>query len=69
MNEDARSATPKFSYRKNHDGTIDSICLHCYRTVCSCSGTCPDNCARAELKHECNLDDVAGLSVKRAEEG
>jgi hypothetical protein len=68
MNENGRSVEPEFSYHENKDGTIDSICLHCYRTVCSCSGTSPDNCAPAELRHKCNPDDVARLSVKRTDQ-
>jgi hypothetical protein len=55
---------PAFSYRENKDGTCDSICLECYRTVCSCSGPCPDSCAPAELKHKCNTEDVPRLKVK-----
>jgi|HubBroStandDraft_5_1064220.scaffolds.fasta_scaffold1544234_1 hypothetical protein len=64
MNENVSSGEPEFSYRKNQDGTIDSICLHCFQTVCSCSD---NNCAPAELKHKCNPVDVARMRIKHAE--
>ena len=65
-NEDVSPVEPEFAYRDNQDGTIDSICLHCYLTVCSCAGACPDNCAPAEQKHKCNPDDVLHLKAKSA---
>ena len=41
-----------FARRIDHDtGLIDSICLHCFATVCSASDTAIN--ARAERAHPC----------------
>jgi len=67
MNDDRHSPEPKFDYRKNKDDTIDSICLQCFLTVCSCAGSCEDSCAPAEREHKCHPLDVARVRIKGAE--
>ena len=66
MTWDASSVEPEFTHRHHDDGTIDSICLRCYLTVCSCPGASACSCASAERKHECNPDDVARFESKIA---
>jgi len=61
MSEDRCPARPEFSYRKNKDGTIDSICMFCFLTVCSRSTTNLDSCADAEREHRCNPDSLTRL--------
>jgi len=57
----AQTLEPEFTYRKNKDATFDSICMQCYQIVCHCSGTRPEDCTPAELKHKCDPNDVACL--------
>ncbi|HTD54120.1 MAG TPA: hypothetical protein VK670_01970 [Silvibacterium sp.] len=48
---------PQFAKRRNSDGTMDSICLNCFRTV----ATCTDQLELIEFEkdHRCTLDDTA----------
>src|SRR5215467_13277526 len=62
--EDGCPAKPDFSYRRNADGSLDSICMHCYLTVCSCFGESPDSCAPREQQHKCNHEEVTRLRVE-----
>ena len=64
MSEDRRPARPEFSYRKNTDGTIDSICMLCLLTVCSRTTTNLDSCADTERAHRCNPDDLTRLKTE-----
>ena len=54
-----KAATKKpFSHRKNRDGTFDSICPHCFRTIAN--RTTEAQLAKDEFRHVCldwDLDD------------
>lgn len=56
---DESSAQTRFTYRKNQDGTIDSICLSCYRTVCT--ATSKDRLMDEERMHKCLRKDLDWL--------
>ena len=56
MREGVFPSEQKFAYRQNQDGTIDSICLLCYRTVCS--ATSKDGLGDGERMHKCLLIDL-----------
>jgi hypothetical protein len=45
------SETGEFAYRANEDGTVDSICLMCYRTAGS--ALCGISLKDLERKHSC----------------
>ena len=49
-----------FAHRLNEDGTIDSICLSCFRTVVTTSDEVESS--EHELKHDCDRlrDIIAG---------
>ena len=53
---------PLFHHRHNPDGTVDSICLACYRTVASS----PDEAllSAQERSHACLEDDVYSASAR-----
>ncbi len=46
-----------FVHRANRDGTTDSICKHCFVTVCT--SIWETDLARAERGHVCDPDTVA----------
>lgn len=49
----------EFAHRHNRDGTVDAICLHCYRTVDT--GRTIEDLAESQRSHICNENDVAFL--------
>jgi hypothetical protein len=51
-----------FSHRANKDGSFDSICLFCYRTVATASNEA--DLRAAEASHSCSqkLDGTPGLA-------
>jgi hypothetical protein len=60
-----------FAYRENANGTVDSICLRCFRTVGTASSR--QVLAEAELPHRCEIDLLSAVNagtdrVKRAVE-
>lgn len=46
-----------FAHRANNDGTTDSVCRHCFVTVCT--STWETDLAEAERRHTCDLGVVA----------
>lgn len=46
-----KSGFPQFQHRHNSDGSIDSICLSCFRTAAT--GSNPRELASAEAAHVC----------------
>jgi hypothetical protein len=53
MNSDGKK---EFAHRLNADGTFDSICLDCYRTVSSANRE--EDLLKGEKKHSCPADDL-----------
>jgi hypothetical protein len=45
-----------FSHRLNNDGSFDSICLRCFRTIASNNHEIA--LAAVEARHECELADL-----------
>ena len=45
-----------FSHRPNNDGSVDSICLRCFRTIASNNHEW--SLAMLESQHECDLVDL-----------
>jgi hypothetical protein len=41
----------RFAHRRNKDGSVDSICLACYRTVATAGSE--EELLAAERKHKC----------------
>jgi hypothetical protein len=56
MAQDQTEDTTGYSYRNNQDGTVDSICRCCFRTV----GTAHNEEAlfASELTHRCSEDNI-----------
>jgi hypothetical protein len=48
-----------YAHRRNADGTSDSICLHCFRTVASCNRS--TDLPEMESQHRCRAEDVECL--------
>lgn len=48
-----------FAHRPNRDGTTDSICRHCFATVCT--STWETDLAQAERGHVCDPNVVSRL--------
>ena len=46
----------EFTHRHNDDGTVDAICLQCYRTVGTAKTT--EDLAESQRSHECAEDDL-----------
>jgi len=63
MNGDDSPSQQEFSYRTNDDGSIDSICMACYRTIASAISKV--GLADEERKHTCNPEDVFRLNSAR----
>jgi hypothetical protein len=64
-----------FAHRANNDGSIDSICLHCFRTIASNSHE--RSLATVESQYECDpvdimrlehlkIDNITQIDVKRS---
>ena len=52
---DTMETEEDFAYRQNGDGSFDSICLHCYRTVMTANNI--DDLAEHNRRHQCrNID-------------
>ena len=45
-----------FSHRPNNDGSVDSICLRCFRTIASDKNE--RSIAMVEFQHECDPSDI-----------
>ena len=45
-----------FAHRPNNDGSVDSICLRCFRTIASNNHEM--NLATVESQHECDPVDI-----------
>jgi hypothetical protein len=43
-----------FAHRPNDDGSFDSICLHCYRTIATANSV--EGLMEAERLHKCDND-------------
>jgi hypothetical protein len=56
---DAVSSPVKFAHRRNADGSIDSICLKCYRTVAS--RRAEEELDAPQAAHVCSGFDLAHL--------
>jgi hypothetical protein len=41
----------RYIHRQNEDGTVDSICMHCFRTVATAKAI--ENLAEAQRNHHC----------------
>ena len=48
-----------FNHRPKPDGTVDSICLQCFRTVATVNDE--EQLATVERQHRCDPNDLAGL--------
>jgi hypothetical protein len=53
--------TPDYSHRLNPDKTIDSVCLHCYKTVASSFAI--EALAVHEARHNCSAASSCDASV------
>ena len=47
---------PKFAHRENANGTFDSICLRCFRTVATARSE--SALREKEQQHACDLEDL-----------
>jgi hypothetical protein len=57
---------PSFQHRQNDDGSCDSICLRCYRTIASTRYE--DWLAHEESNHTCTLLDLHAWMSDRAQQ-
>ena len=58
----AEAPTRFFAYREKKNGYCDSICLDCFRTVCSEQSKA--DLALKEHSHVCNVADLLVLAEK-----
>ena len=54
------SVFSRFAHRLNDDGSVDSICLHCFRTVAS--KNFESALAMVESQHKCDPRDIIRLN-------
>jgi len=52
----------RFAHRQNKDGTIDSICLHCFLTIASSKSI--RTLAMTESRHRCDISLIALKDVQ-----
>jgi hypothetical protein len=58
----AEKRATTFHHRQNRDGSFDSICSRCYRTVSS--GQVQSNLVPAENLHTCNPADLPHACIQ-----
>jgi hypothetical protein len=50
---------PKFVHRSNPDGTVDSICICCFKTIATVSDE--TELSKLEQEHICDFVDLTGF--------
>ena len=52
-----------FAHRRNQDGSFDSICPRCFRTIANSQAE--DNLAQTESRHTCDPVDLINPEIKK----
>jgi hypothetical protein len=58
---------PNFVHRPNQDGTIDSICPHCFATVATSQWEA--DLEKAERDHVCSAEELERFKIPPVREG